>query len=147
MEVEKDLILREIQKLSLFLTSLIEKIGGLNSNNAISGIEEINVALKSEFDLTLRDLTQMENFELVKQVEKLYDSHTEKLAELMFEIVMKTELPDLSEDYDKMKIAQKAILLIDFLNEKSNTFSMKRMNIKNALQHRLSENSGQSSKK
>jgi len=126
MEVEKDLILREIQKLSLFLTSLIEKIGGLNSNNAISGIEEINVALKSEFDLTLRDLTQMKNFELVKQVEKLYDSHTEKLAELMFEIVMKTELP---------------------LNEKSNTFSMKRMNIKNALQHRLSENSGQSSKK
>jgi hypothetical protein len=55
MEVEKDLILREIQKLTLILTSLINKIGGLNSNNAKSGIEETNEVLKSEFDLTLQD--------------------------------------------------------------------------------------------
>ncbi len=137
MKIEKDFIKREIQKLTLLLISLIEKINSLNSSNASSGIEEINEALKSEFDLTLRNLTRMGNSELLKQVEKLHESHIEKLAELMYEIVIKAELPDLNEDYDKQKIARKAILLIDFLNEKSNTFSMKRMNIKNVLQQRI----------
>lgn len=133
MKVEKDFIEREIQKLNLLLTTLIEKISGLNSNNAKSGIAEVNETLKSEFDLTLQDLTQMENSELVKQVEKLHESHTDKLIELMYQIVIKAELPVSNEDYDKRKIALKTILLIDFLNEKSNTFSMKRMNIKNVL--------------
>ena len=137
MKVEKDFIKREIQKLTLLLSTLIEKISGLNSNNAESGIKEINEALQSEFDLTLQSLTQMENSELLKQVEKLHESHTEKLAELMYQIVIKAELPDSNEDYDKRKIARKAILLIDFLNEKSYTFSMNRMNIKNVLQHRV----------
>ena len=93
MEVEKDFIKREIQRLTLLLKSLIEKVSGLNSNSGKSGIEDINEALKSEFDLTLRDLTQMENSELLKQIEKLHHSHTEKLAELMYEIVIRTELP------------------------------------------------------
>ena len=101
LKVEKDFIKREIQKLNLLLTTLIEKISGLNSNNAKSGLEEVNEALKSEFDLTLRNLTQMENSELVKQVEKLQESHTEKLAELMYQIVIKAELPDSNQDNDK----------------------------------------------
>jgi hypothetical protein len=84
----------------------------------------------------------MENSELLKHIEEFHKSHIEKLTELMYEIVIKTELPDLSENYDKNKIAQKVILLVDFLNEKTNVFSMKRMNIKNALQHRLPTNSG-----
>ena len=138
MKVEKDLILREIQKLTLILTSLINKIGGLNSNNAKSGIKETNEVLKSEFDLTLRSISQMENSELLKHIEEFHKIHIEKLTELMYKIVIKTELPDLSENYDKNKIAQKIILLIDFLNEKTKVFSIKRMNIKNALQHRLS---------
>ena len=49
----------------------------------------------------------------------------------------KAELSELSKNYDQKKIAQKTILIVDFLNEKSKTFSMKRMNIKNALQHHI----------
>ena len=134
MEIENDFIKREIQRLNLLLTSLIEKISGINLNSAKSGIEETNEALKSEFDLTLTDFTQMENSEFLKRIKKLHESHTEKLLELIYEIVIKTELPDLSDDYNKMKIAQKGILIIDFLNEETNTFSINRMNIKNALQ-------------
>lgn len=39
MEIEKDLIKREIEKLILLLNSLIDKVGGLNLKN---GIEEVN---------------------------------------------------------------------------------------------------------
>jgi hypothetical protein len=52
MEVEKDFIKREIQKLLLLLNSLIGKISGINSNNAGSEIGDINEALKNEFDLS-----------------------------------------------------------------------------------------------
>ncbi len=133
MQVEKDLIKREIQKLNLLLTNLIKKISRLNLNNAESGIKEISKTLKSELDLTLEDFTQMENSEFLKKVEKLHESHIEKLTSLIYEIIIKTEKIDLGNNHDKIKIAQKGILLIDFLNEKSNTFSMERMNIRNIL--------------
>ena len=77
----------------------------------------------------------MENTEFLKRIKELHESHTEKLLELIYEIVTKTELSDLNEDYDKKKISQKGIVIIDFLNKETNTFSMNRMNIKNALQH------------
>ena len=98
-------------------------------------IEETNETLKTEFDLTLLDITEMQNSELLKRITELHESHTEKLAELIYEIVIKEELPELSKNYDKKELAQKAILIVDFLNDKSKTFSMKRMKIKNALQH------------
>ncbi len=134
MKIEKDFIIREFQRLTLLLTSLIMKISGLNSNNAKNGIEQTNEALKGEFDLTLQKITQMENSDLLKHIKGLHESHVEKLAELMYELIIK---PDIEEYYEKKKLAQKAILLIDFLNEKSKTFSMKRVKIKNALQQRL----------
>ncbi|WP_339895167.1 hypothetical protein [uncultured Algibacter sp.] len=136
MEVEKDLIKREIQKLNLLLNSLIDKISGINSNNAKSGIGEINKDLKNKFDLSLDKITQMENSELIKHISELHESHAEKIVELLYEIVMKTESLDFGENYEKRKIAQKAITIIDFLNQKSETFSMKRINMKNVLQQR-----------
>ena len=111
---------------------LIGKISGLSSNNVKSRIEEINKALKTEFDLTLLKITEMENSKLSKHIAELHESHIEKLAELMHEIVLKIELPN--SDYNKKEIALKGVLLIDFLNENSKTFSIKRRNIKNKLQ-------------
>jgi hypothetical protein len=133
MEVEKDFIKREIQRLTLLLSALIEKISGLSSKNTKSGIEEVNKALKNEFDLTLLKITKMNNSNLLKHITELHESHIEKLAELMHEIVLKIELSD--SNYNKREIALKGILLINFLNEKSKTFSLKRRNIKNTLQH------------
>lgn len=134
MKVEKDFIKREIEKISLMLTILIEKVSGLNSSNAKSGIEEVNEFLKSEFDFTLQGLTEMEDSEFLNHIEKLHESHLEKLIELMFEIAVNKELNNVNEDYNKIKIAHKVILLIDFLDKKTSVYSMKRMNIKNELE-------------
>jgi len=119
---------------------LIGKISGLSSNNVKSRIEEINKALKTEFDLTLLKITEMENSKLSKYIAELHESHIEKLAELMHEIVVKIELPN--SDYNKKEIALKGVLLIDFLNENSKTFSIKRRNIKNKLQQHTDLSAG-----
>ncbi|TNJ40919.1 hypothetical protein KFZ70_00560 [Tamlana fucoidanivorans] len=137
MEVEKDLIKREIQKLTLLLNSLIEKISGLNSNSSKSGIEEVNETLKSQFDLSLDRISEIETSELINRIAEFHESHTEKIAELIYEVVMQIESTDFGQHCEKSKLAKKGIIIIDFLNEQSNTFSMKRMNIKNALQQRL----------
>ena len=79
----------------------------------------------------------MDNSELKECIFKLHESHSEKIAELIYEIVIKKESIDLGENFEKSKIAQKGIIIIDFLNENSTTFSMKRMNMKNELQNRI----------
>lgn len=134
MEVEKDFIKREIERIALLFNLLIQKISGLSSNNVKSGIEETNEALKGEFDLTLSKIIVMENTELLEHISALHESHIEKLAELINEIALKIQLLNFDSEYDEKEIAKKGILLIDFLDEKSKTFSMERMNIKNTLQ-------------
>ena len=136
MEVEKDLIKREIQKITLLLNSLIEKVIGLNTKNANSGIEKVNETLKTHFDLSLNKIAEIQNSELIKKISGFHNSHIEKIVELIYEIVMKTELSGLEHNVYKKKLAIKGIVMIDFLNKQSNTFSIKRMHIKNKLQHK-----------
>ncbi|MGJ8745094.1 hypothetical protein [Polaribacter sp.] len=137
MEVEKDFIKREIQKLILLLNSLIEKISGINSNNAKSEIGEINEALKSEFDFSLVEIAKMENSDFIEHISKMHESHAEKLSELIYEIVIKTEIVDFGENFKKTKIIKKGITIIHFINENSKTFSLKRMKMLNNLKQHL----------
>ncbi|GAA4289992.1 hypothetical protein [Aestuariibaculum suncheonense] len=137
MAVEKDFIKREVEKLILLLTSLIEKVSGINSSNAQRGIEEVNQVLKIQFDLTLKDFTLLDDEDILKRITNMHDSHIDKTIELIYAFVQNSELDGVSEVYDKGTLSAKAILLIDYLNEKSNTFSMKRMSLKKTLQYRI----------
>ncbi|WP_298780066.1 hypothetical protein [uncultured Polaribacter sp.] len=137
MEVEKDFIKREIQKLLLLLNSLIGKISGINSNNAESEIGDINEALKNEFDLSLVRIAKMENSELIEHISKLHESHAEKILELIYEIILKTESVNFGEDFEKTEIIQKGIMIIDYINEKTKIFSIGRMNMGNYLKQSL----------
>ncbi|WP_067146670.1 hypothetical protein [Pseudotamlana agarivorans] len=137
MEVEKDLIKREIQRLTLMLSGLVEKISGLNPNSAKGGIDEVNNALKTQFDLSLEDIAEMSASDVIKKISNLHESHIEKIVELIYEIILKIESSDVDLKFEKTKIAEKGIIIIDFLNENSNTFSMKRMHIKTAFQQRV----------
>lgn len=56
---------------------------------------------------------------------------------MIYEIVVKTASIDFGDNYEKSKIAEKGIILIDFLDEKPKTLSIKKMNMKNVLQQKL----------
>ncbi|BFP40050.1 hypothetical protein FGF1_08950 [Flavobacteriaceae bacterium GF1] len=131
MQQEKDVIQREIQRLTLFLTKLIGKAVGLSTNDFEQGFQNIESDLKNEFDLTLREITNLDDSKLTKKLEGLDEQHLEKLAELITALV-----GNLQNDFGS-ELAKKGIVILDFLNNNSKTFSLKRMQLKNTLQQGL----------
>lgn len=139
MPVERDFIKREIEKLVLVLTSLIDKMSRLKSGNTQNSMEEVNQTLKSAFDLTLEDFNEMESQDFLKKIRNLHESHIEKLIELLYTMVQSAELTEVNRNYNKAMLSEKAVLLIYFLHANSTTFSVERMTIKNELQAYLGE--------
>ena len=75
MQQEKDFIQREIQRLTLLLNKLIGKALGLDIDGFDQGIQNIESDLKSEFDLSLREILEMENSELIAHIRELDEHH------------------------------------------------------------------------
>lgn len=130
MQQEKDFIQREIQRLTLLLNKLIGKALGLDIDGFDQGIQNIESDLKSEFDLSLREILEMENSELIAHIRELDEQHLEKIAELISILIKnpKTE--------NRNQLAKKGIVLLYFLDSHSKTFSLKRMELKNTLRDR-----------
>ena len=137
METEKDFIKREIEKLNLLLISLINKIIGAKSVNIESEIQDTNQTLKDQIGFTLLEISEMNNSDFILHLRKLHSTNLEKLMQLMYEIIQKSELDNSYEIYNKRKITQKAILISEFLDENSTTFSVERSNIKNTLKQKI----------
>tara|TARA_Y100000815_G_C13282991_1_gene477683 strand:+ start:604 stop:999 length:396 start_codon:yes stop_codon:yes gene_type:complete len=131
MQEEKDYFQREIQRLAFLLKELIGKALRLRSNNFEQGIQNIESDLKNEFDLTLRELSEMKNSELTKKISGLNELHLEKLAGLI------TVVSGNSQNVFGKRIAKKGILILEYLDNHTKTFSMKRMELKNTLQQYL----------
>ncbi|KGK28927.1 hypothetical protein [Cellulophaga sp. E6(2014)] len=129
---EKDVILREVQQLTELLKVLIRKVNDFESNNEASSIEEINVKLKNHFKFSIQELSEMptENFILV--VKNWNEVHHEKMIMLLYLLITKsteTIIP-----IDKEALIEKTLLLITLLDEKSKTYSIERVQLKNTLQ-------------
>jgi hypothetical protein len=133
MQQSKDYLEREIERLSVLLIGLIEKISGSKSENTQDNLDEVSQALKGELDLSISEISQIESSELLNHLSNLQESHIQQLVELLYQLYVKSEQLDMN----KSKIAEKAILLIDYLNENSNTFSLERMDMKNELKQNI----------
>jgi hypothetical protein len=129
MQQSKDYLMREIERLSVLLIGLIEKISGSKSENTQDDLDKVSQALKGERDLSISEISQMESSELLNHLSNLQESHIQQLVGLLCQFYVKSEQLDMN----KSKIAEKAILLINYLNENSNTFSLERMNMKDKL--------------
>ncbi|MCL5245149.1 hypothetical protein M4I21_04970 [Cellulophaga sp. 20_2_10] len=134
---EKDFILREVLRLTLLLKQLISKITGLDSGNVSIGIEETEQSLKSKFDLSIKEISEMSNDDLLKIVQGMNETHVEKLIELVFELIKKIRASNENINLEQSELIKKNILMINLLDENSKTFSMERMSIKNVLQRWL----------
>jgi len=131
MQEEKDYIQREIQRLTLLLRKLIGKALGIKSNDFEQGMQNIESDLKDEFDLTLRDISEMEESELTEKINGLNEQHLEKLAELINAVAENSQ-----NDFGK-EIARRGIVILNYLDNNSKTFSFERMELKNTLQQWL----------
>ena len=134
MEQRNDLILREIEKLGLLLKKLIKNIHNVDSKEIETEINQTNEVLTSEFDLPLSSIIKLNNDELLKKISNLHESHIEKLAELLHEVIKKMNQENKDYGLNRKELTKKAILLIDYIDSNSTTFSIDRMHLKNSLQ-------------
>jgi len=134
MEQRNDLILREIEKLGLLLKKLIKNIHNVDSKEIETEINQTNEVLTSEFDLPLSSIIKLNNDELLEKISNLHESHIEKLAELLHEVIKKMNQENKDYGLNRKELTKKAILLIDYIDSNSTTFSIDRMHLKNSLQ-------------
>ena len=109
MKQEEDFILREIQKITELITKLLGRVSNQN-------MVEVDRTLKSQFDFSISDIIKLNNIDLQIKIQNLHNDHIEKLAHLIYKMVLNVD------DLNKNELANKAILMIDLVDEKSKTF-------------------------
>jgi hypothetical protein len=137
MEQETDYILREVKRVTTFITNLISNISTLSGFEIESGIKETDDFIRKEWNLSFNEIITLNNSEFIIRLKELPEVHLENLAKLLSEITKKINTLELENKYNVTEIANKGILLIDNINEKSKVYSMKRMEIKNDVEHRV----------
>lgn len=134
---EKDFLLREIQRLTLLLKSLISKVSDFDTGNTGIGINETDAVLHSEFNVSLKNITGMFDAVFLKKFEDMNEGYIESFIELFFEVIKKINSSSENILLDRLELIKKNILMINLLDKKSKTFSMERMQMKNTLQQYL----------
>ena len=130
----KDFLEREIEKLNLMILKLIILISKSNPNDFENDIKETDEFLKTNFDLTIGEISTMSNSNFIEKIRDLHESHTDKLVELLFEIIEKMDSIETEQGFNKHPLIEKSLLLIEYIDNNSTTFSVSRLNIKNTLQ-------------
>lgn len=133
MQQEKDYIKREIQKLTMALMKLIDKTVSADINNFESVVFETNEQIKEYFGLSLNEIAAADNSKLMDRVESFHEVDIEKLIELLFQTIQKSEELEVELNFEIEELSNKLLLMIDFANEKSKSFSVERMNMKTHL--------------
>lgn len=130
----KDFLEREIEKLNLMILKLIILISKSNPNDFENDIKETDEFLKTNFDLTIGEISTMSNSNFIEKIRDLHESHTDKLVELLFEIIEKMDSIETEQGFNKHPLIEKSLLLIEYIDNHSTTFSVSRLNIKNTFQ-------------
>jgi hypothetical protein len=128
MQEEKDYLQRDIERITLFLKIMLKRIAGLNDENFQPQYDELEKDLNEQVDFSLEELNHLNKTRLVQKIESMHLEHIEKLVEIAYEVVGKTSFNN------KKKLVNNVLLMIGYIDEKSNTFSLRRLQIREELQ-------------
>lgn len=131
---KKDLILREIQRLTLLLKELITSVIDIEPEKIDAVVNQIDDVLKVEFNLSLNDISELSDNDLLIKMHQINEVHVDKLILLLFQVIKKS---DQASTFNKPELIKKNILLINYLDESSKVFSVDRMHMKSALKQAL----------
>lgn len=125
MQEEKDYLKKEIKKIISFLKRLIEKA----SNN--HSLEELNLMysedFSSMFDYNLNDFINLTNKEFKEHLKNTNSQILENLLTLFYKLSKK------EEKKNRKLCVEKALILLNLIDEKEKTFSLERMRLKQEL--------------
>ena len=125
---KRDLIQAEIEKLGFFLQRLLANfLNGNSAGNSIEAVDLVTNELKNELDFDLPLFVSLSNDEMKKYLSnfKFNEQYLEKLADLLAEM-------NSSKAY-----LTRAIELLDWSDELSNSFSFERNRKKIKIQQLL----------
>ncbi|WP_158976232.1 hypothetical protein [Cellulophaga sp. L1A9] len=131
---EKDFILREVQRLTELLKNLIRKVNDFEAENEQHSLEDINTALKSEFNLSIPEISEIGTDDFLILIQNMNEDHLDKIITLVFNLIKKNRQYNGNLHLNESELIKKNILMITLLDQKSKTFSMERMQIKKTLQ-------------
>ena len=137
MEQESDYVLREVKKLTLFITNLISNLNTSNEDELDNGIRETDDFIRKKWGISLKEIASISSFDFTNKFKELQEVPIEKLAELLSVFIKKIAVLEVNEQYNVKELAKKGILLINNLNLQSKTYSLKRMKIKKELQRHI----------
>ena len=112
---------------------LIDKTFSANINDVQQVIFETDEELKKNFNLSLKENAIAENWVFITKVESFYEEHLEKLIELIYKTLQKVNEFNVQLSFEKKELTNKLLQIIDFADEKSESFSIERMNMRGQL--------------
>ena len=127
---KRDLIQAEIEKLGFFLQRLLANfLNGNSAGNSIEAVDLVTNELKNELDFDLPLFVSLSNDEMKKYLSnfKFNEQHLEKLVDLLAEM-------NSSKAY-----LTRAIEVLDWADELSNSFSFERNSKKIKIQQLLNQ--------
>ncbi len=137
MQQESDYLLREVKKLILFITNLISNLNTSNKDALENAIRETDDSIRKKWGISLKEIASVTGCDFINKFNELQEVPIEKLAELLNVFIKKSAELEVNEHYNRKELAEKGILLINILNDKSKTYSIKRMELKKELQRHL----------
>ena len=130
MQQESDYLLREVKKLILFITNLISNLNTSNKDALENAIRETDDSIRKKWGISLKEIASITGCDFINKFNELQEVPIEKLAELLNVFIKKSAELEVNEHYNRKELAKKGILLINILNDKSKTYSIKRMELK-----------------
>jgi len=130
----RDYLMSQIEKLILAIKKLIGLVEDLTSDNFEDSIGKINQDLMELLGFNLSDITEMPEQDFILKIKDIDEENSELLAILLTGISTKTNHFEIENGYNSKELAKKTLLLINHIDEKTKTFSFKRMELKKELQ-------------
>lgn len=137
MQQESDYLLREVKKLILFITNLISNLNTSNKDALENAIRETDDSIRKKWGISLKEIASITGCNFINKFNELQEVPIEKLAELLNVFIKKSAELEVNEHYNRKELAKKGILLINILNDKSKTYSIKRVELQKELQRHL----------
>ena len=134
MQQSRDFLEREIEKLSLLLNSLLNKLNDTKLEEQDKSLEEINTSLQEEFGLSIEDFYTLDQAAMATKLKHIHHTNLDKMAELYYLMIENSEESKCKALLSSSKTIDNIIFMLDCASEKSATFSYERMNLKTALQ-------------
>jgi hypothetical protein len=140
MQQEKDYLQREVERITLFLKTLLRKVAGLKDENFEPQYNQLEKDFKEEVDFSLSELGAMNALTLEKYLKKIHPSHIEKIVQITYEVIQKKQALQISINSGMIVNALK---MLNHLNTTSKTYSIERQNLQSKLQKILESSTEQ----